>query len=115
MKIIAQPRVYWKSKWNVFDFLIVVGSVGGIVVDYATSLRIGPLVGGPAMYPTWYPACIPSSRTHRHPCTPLPPGDPCPLCAQPCPHHLTLVYRACHVAPGFLWSAHAVPPPSLPQ
>lgn len=44
MKIIAQPKQYWRSKWNVFDFLIVVGSVGGIVLDYATSLRIGPLV-----------------------------------------------------------------------
>ncbi len=44
MKIISQPKQYWKSKWNVFDFLIVVGSVGGIVLDYATSLRIGPLV-----------------------------------------------------------------------
>ena len=41
IKITGMGKSYFKNKWNLFDFIIVVGGWIGTVVAYATPLRIG--------------------------------------------------------------------------
>jgi voltage-gated sodium channel len=41
VKIIALgPKLYFNDGWNVFDFIIVIGSIGGIFISNHTQLKI---------------------------------------------------------------------------
>ena len=42
MKMVAYGKRYFYERWNVFDFIIVIGSLAGILVGQVTSSQIGP-------------------------------------------------------------------------
>ena len=42
IKLIAYGKYYFDSGWNVFDFVIVIGTIGGIMVGQLSSVSIGP-------------------------------------------------------------------------
>lgn len=41
LKIIALCTDYFKSNWNLFDFIIVIGTFAAIILQYSTNLSIG--------------------------------------------------------------------------
>lgn len=42
IKIIAFKKRYFNDGWNVFDFVVVVGTYIGIIVSAATNVSVGP-------------------------------------------------------------------------
>ena len=42
IKIIALGKDYFKNGWNVFDFIIVVVAIIGVIISYGTPFRLGP-------------------------------------------------------------------------
>lgn len=49
LKIIGMGRLYFNSKWNVFDFIVVLSSIGEILIFYlstsaVTILRVAPQI-----------------------------------------------------------------------
>lgn len=42
IKIIGLGKSYFKEKWNVFDFVIVVGTFAGIMVSSLSQVAVGP-------------------------------------------------------------------------
>lgn len=42
IKIFAFRRVYFKEGWNVFDFIIVVGTYIGFIVGLVSNINVGP-------------------------------------------------------------------------
>ena len=41
IKIIAIGKAYFKDGWNIFDFVVVVGSFVSIFISLSTSLNLG--------------------------------------------------------------------------
>ncbi len=41
IKIIGLGKLYFKDSWNVFDFIIVIGTFLGLLINYSTSVNIG--------------------------------------------------------------------------
>jgi hypothetical protein len=42
LKIFAFGKVYFEDGWNNFDFFVVCGTIGGIIVQYFTNVGVGP-------------------------------------------------------------------------
>lgn len=42
VKLIAYCREYFRNGWNVFDFVIVIGTFLGILISQTTNLSVGP-------------------------------------------------------------------------
>ena len=42
IKIIAFGKFYFKDNWNIFDFIIVIGTAIAIILSSSISISIGP-------------------------------------------------------------------------
>ena len=42
IKIVALDKDYFRDGWNVFDFVIVIGTYIGVIVNFTTNVSVGP-------------------------------------------------------------------------
>jgi len=42
IKIIGYGKRYFLDGWNIFDFIVVVGSIVGIIISLGSEIQIGP-------------------------------------------------------------------------
>jgi hypothetical protein len=41
IKIVGHGKAYFKEGWNIFDLIIVIASIIGIILDFSTNIETG--------------------------------------------------------------------------